>query len=455
MSIQSSKSESSPAILAQSKGNSRKLSTSPTTSFFSRFTSNSNASSSIKSQKEQQQQQQTGSSASSSSASVYSNAVSPPPWFNGTFSVGVSEDWNLKYRNTMEDTHCVIYDFAGGNSSEINSSGLNPLSAFSKNKTHHRSRSNSFSQSASHLSPASTPHEMNDAGYFAVFDGHAGKTAADWCGQKLHTALEEQLRKDPKCPVPEVLDRTFTESDTALQKLSLKTAGCTAIVALLRWEDKPVDLTISNDATVHHLYHQHHFLTHHGEGKNSSSLDKTKTTKERMLYTANAGDARIVLCRSGRALRLSYDHKGTDPVEAQRVRNSGGVILNGRVNGILAVTRALGDVYIKKLVTSHPYTTETYITSDDEFLILACDGLWDVCSDQQAVDLIRDIEDPQAASHTLVDYALKHFSMDNLTCMVVRFDDRMKQEIRQNHGVSSAEANFAETETELESLSVH
>lgn len=160
-----------------------------------------------------------------------------------------------------------------------------------------------------------------------------------------------------------------------------------------------------------------------------------------MLYTANAGDARIVLARNGRALRLSYDHKGTDPAEARRIHNSGGVVLNGRVNGILAVTRSLGDIYIKNLVTSHPYTTETYLTAEDEFMILACDGLWDVCSDQTAVDVVRHIVDPQEASKALVDYALEHFSMDNITVMVVRFNERMSDIIRANHTHASGSSN--------------
>lgn len=99
-------------------------------------------------------------------------------------------------------------------------------------------------------------------------------------------------------------------------------------------------------------------------------------SRQRVLYTANVGDARIVLCRNGKALRLSYDHKGSDENEGKRISNAGGLILNNRVNGVLAVTRALGDAYMKDLVTGHPYTTETVIQPDiDEFLILACDGV--------------------------------------------------------------------------------
>lgn len=145
--------------------------------------------------------------------------------------------------------------------------------------------------------------------------------------------------------------------------------------------------------------------------------------RQRVLYTANAGDARVVLCRAGKALRLSYDHKGSDHNEGQRVQKAGGTILNNRVNGVLAVTRALGDAYMKDLVTGHPYTTETVlIPSDDEFIILACDGLWDVCTDQQAVDLIRNVADEREASRILVDHALREYSTDNLTVMVVRLE---------------------------------
>ena len=58
--------------------------------------------------------------------------------------------------------------------------------------------------------------------------------------------------------------------------------------------------------------------------------------------------------------------------------------------------------------------------------------LWDVCSDQEAVDLVRNQHDPQTASKMLVDHALARFSTDNLSCMIVRFDSRAVQEAVQN-----------------------
>ena len=77
-----------------------------------------------------------------------------------------------------------------------------------------------------------------DNGYFAIFDGHAGTFAADWCGKKLHILLEEMIRKYPNTPIPELLDQTFTSVDQQLEKLPVKNSGCTAITAVLRWEDR-------------------------------------------------------------------------------------------------------------------------------------------------------------------------------------------------------------------------
>lgn len=96
----------------------------------------------------------------------------------------------------------------------------------------------------------------------------------------------------------------------------------------------------------------------------------------RVLYCANAGDARGVLCRNGKAVRLTYDHKGSDRQEAKRITDAGGFVLSGRVNGVLAVTRSLGDSSMKEFVVGAPYTTETELCDKDEFLILACDGVF-------------------------------------------------------------------------------
>lgn len=151
-------------------------------------------------------------------------------------------------------------------------------------------------------------------------------------------------------------------------------------------------------------------------------------SRKRYLYSANVGDSRIVLCRAGRALRLTYDHKGSDEAERARIIRTGGLMLGNRVNGMLAVTRSLGDGYMKSVVTGFPYTTRTLVTPEDEFFIIACDGIWDVFTDSEAVSMIRGIMDPKEAAKVLVNQAIDAYSTDNITCMVVRLDPTVFQD---------------------------
>merc|ERR1719223_1642538 len=116
----------------------------------------------------------------------------------------------------------------------------------------------------------------------------------------------------------------------------------------------------------------------------------------RVIYPAHLGDSRTVMARGGNATRMTSmtDHKATDPLEAKRVIEAGGHIINDRVNGMLAMTRALGDHLLKMpilpndVVSNVPDITSTDLTAQDTFVILACDGVWDVISDQQAVELV-------------------------------------------------------------------
>ena len=317
--------------------------------------------------------------------SLNNSAGESRPGPRSTFLVGVTEDKNKKCRRTMEDTHAYLYNFLS-----------TPAPAITSETGSHSSKieeSKDMSESKTDI-PASSRIVETDNGYFAIFDGHAGTFAADWCGKKLHVLLEEIIRKNPNAPIPELLDQTFTSVDQQLDKLPLKNSGCTAICAVLRWEDRiPNPHSATGSTAIAPAAAA--VLGNNGQSDSSSNLApqvnaalstsnssatlpklQEAASRQRVLYTANVGDARIVLCRNGRALRLSYDHKGSDEHEGRRITNAGGLILNNRVNGVLAVTRALGDAYMKDLVTGHPYTTETVIQADiDEFLILACDGV--------------------------------------------------------------------------------
>lgn len=151
----------------------------------------------------------------------------------------------------------------------------------------------------------------------------------------------------------------------------------------------------------------------------------------RLLMVANAGDCRAVLCRKGIAIDMSQDHKPINLPERRRVEESGGFIDDGYLNGILSVTRALGDWDMKlphgsqSPLISEPEIKQITLTEDDEFLIIGCDGIWDVLTSQEAVSIVKRglnrHDDPTKCARELVMEALRLNTFDNLTAVVVCF----------------------------------
>jgi serine/threonine protein phosphatase PrpC len=157
------------------------------------------------------------------------------------------------------------------------------------------------------------------------------------------------------------------------------------------------------------------------------------------LAVANAGDSRAVLCRAGGvALPLTSDHKPTDPPELARIVAAGGFVADGRVNGSLNLSRALGDAEHKQTaglppsaqaVTAQPDVTTVTLAPGDEFLLLACDGIWDIVTCQEGVDFVRARlaagDAPSAAAAALCDHCLAPDTggcgrgCDNMSAMVV------------------------------------
>ncbi|OVA00642.1 Protein phosphatase 2C (PP2C)-like domain [Macleaya cordata] len=151
----------------------------------------------------------------------------------------------------------------------------------------------------------------------------------------------------------------------------------------------------------------------------------------RTMLVANAGDCRAVLGKRGRAIELSKDHKPDCTSERLRIEKLGGVIYDGYLNGQLSVARALGDWHMKGSkgsacpLSAEPELQETVLTEEDEFLIMGCDGLWDVMTSQCAVTIARKElmlhNDPERCSRELVREALKRNTCDNLTVVLVCF----------------------------------
>ncbi|XP_009141337.1 probable protein phosphatase 2C 27 [Brassica rapa] len=188
------------------------------------------------------------------------------------------------------------------------------------------------------------------------------------------------------------------------------------------------------------------FLKADYEFADDSSLDISSGTTAltafifgRRLIIANAGDCRAVLGRRGRAIELSKDHKPNCIAEKVRIEKLGGVVYDGYLNGQLSVARAIGDWHMKGPkgsacpLSPEPELQETDLSEEDEFLIMGCDGLWDVMSSQCAVTIARKElmihNDPERCSRELVREALKRNTCDNLTVIVVCFSPDPPQRI--------------------------
>lgn len=136
---------------------------------------------------------------------------------------------------------------------------------------------------------------------------------------------------------------------------------------------------------------------------------------------------------------MSRDHKPICAKEWKRIKASGGYVDDGYLNGQLNVARALGDWHMEGMKTmvsdggpgplsAEPELMTTDLTEEDEFLIIGCDGIWDVFRSQNAVDFARrrlqEHNDPSLCCKDLVHEALKRKSGDNLAAIIVCFQQQ-------------------------------
>lgn len=156
---------------------------------------------------------------------------------------------------------------------------------------------------------------------------------------------------------------------------------------------------------------------------------------------ANAGDSRGILAKNGGTIPMSFDHKPTAKIETERIEKAGGCVSMRRVNGDLAVSRALGDFSYKQ--SDHLSAAEQQVSAEadikieerdgtEEFLVICCDGIWDVMENEEVGDYVRqnvknfETKDTplSQASCDLIDTCLVKGSRDNMSAIVVAYMDK-------------------------------
>lgn len=284
----------------------------------------------------------------------------------------------------------------------------------------------------------------------AVFDGHAGIASVDYLRNNLYQILEDKMSS-----ISLELECSLEERDEGLccpLELHTVLTDCYrhADQQLLAWLEK-----LTSDESY------------------SGCTATTALVRSDRIIVANVGDSRAVLSRSGTALDLSTEHRvygRGDAIasEVERVESVGGWVEDGRVCGILAVSRAFGDSDFKSSglkrmlskgvedgfwteefastaeftgdpVISEPDVFELATSEDaDEFLIVATDGLWDVISSQEVIELARNQfrkgKAPPEVAERLASIAVRRHTADNVAVVVIdllgeqKWDSLGKQE---------------------------
>ncbi|XP_073156103.1 probable protein phosphatase 2C 24 [Henckelia pumila] len=209
--------------------------------------------------------------------------------------------------------------------------------------------------------------------YFGVYDGHGCSHVAARCRERFHELVKEELAAADESAADfdqkwwkKVMDRSFRRMDKEV----------------IAWNQNVVDDETPNCRCE--------LKSPACEAVGSTAVVAVVTPDE--IVVANCGDSRAVLCRNGKAIPLSIDHKPDRPDELNRIQAAGGRVIfweGARVLGVLAMSRAIGDNYLKPYVTWEPEVTVIKRTEDDECLILASDGLWDVVSNDTACGVAR------------------------------------------------------------------
>lgn len=242
-----------------------------------------------------------------------------------------------------------------------------------------------------------TNFKLKEHAFFGVFDGHAGAKASVYCSKHLLDSIMDCLGSSE--PNPEELKKAIREGFLKLDSTMKQSPG---------WEA--------------------------GDNRGGTTAITVMLTPDKIIF-GNCGDSRGLLCRGGKLEFMTKDHKPNNEGERKRIEAAGGSVMMQRVNGSLAVSRALGDFEFKQvpdkpdveqLVSPEPEVTVLDRNDDsDEFLLLACDGVYDVMTNEEIVKFIskklKITDDLSKICSDLIDTCLHKNSRDNMSAILITF----------------------------------
>ncbi|KAF8400506.1 hypothetical protein HHK36_013804 [Tetracentron sinense] len=306
---------------------------------------------------------------------------------------------------------------------------------------------------------AAYPDLDSSTSFFGVYDGHGGKVVAKFCAKFLH----QQVLKNEAYSAGDLgtsVQKAFFRMDEMMRGqrgwrelavLGDKINKFTGMIEGFIWSPRGGEVNNQVDDWAFEEGPHSDF-----SGPTSGSTACVAIIRNKQLVVANAGDSRCVISRKGQAYNLSRDHKPELEVEKDRILKAGGFIHAGRVNGSLNLARAIGDMEFKQnkflpaekqIITACPDINTVDLCDDDEFLVLACDGICfqffanlmksaivtvarDCMSSQQLVDYIHEQLNSESKLSVVCERVLDRClapttaggeGCDNMTMILVQF----------------------------------
>ncbi|XP_061371145.1 probable protein phosphatase 2C 6 [Gastrolobium bilobum] len=271
-----------------------------------------------------------------------------------------------------------------------------------------------MSQTCDHVGGCTAPGsrssvEISPVHYFGVYDGHGGSQVAKFCAKRMHDVIAEEW------------DREIAGGAEWRRRWE----------AVLANGFERTDNEILSDAVAPEMV-----------GSTASLVVLSGC----QIITSNCGDSRVVLCRRTETIPLTVDQKPDRQDELLRIEGGGGRVINwngARVFGVLAMSRAIGDRYLRPWIIPVPEITFTARTDEDECLILASDGLWDVMTNEEVGEVARhmlrrrrrslsmeEISPAQVVADSLTEIAYGRNSKDNISIIVVDLRSKRKRQQR-------------------------
>ncbi len=234
---------------------------------------------------------------------------------------------------------------------------------------------------------------LNPINMISVFDGHGGKLVSKYLKNNLPKYLLKKSSINIYDQKSAVTSRFFGKLFDKIQNDLIK--------------DHPVAAKRCGSTALCGVMYK--------DSKNNNNI-----------WIANVGDSRAVLCNmSDKAIQLSKDHKPHHPPEKRRIEHMGGKIKFDGVDwriGDLSLSRAIGDLDNTPYVTHKPELFRYKINKKDKFVIFACDGLWDVVGNKEAVDFVNYLQNQRYNGNIakkLAEYAIEKGSYDNVTVSIM------------------------------------